>query len=345
MAGSPEVVAVAGGTGFVGGAIARELASRGHRVLIVSHRRDVPATLRDSTAGRLVEMRKGDVTQPATLPDALRGATALVIALAFHNYPVEAPRRGQTFERVDAAGTEALVHAAKAAGVGRVIYMSGAGAAAEAKEPWFRAKWRAEEAVRSSGLTYTIFRPSWIYGPGDRSLNRFIGFTRWLPFVPQIGNGRQRLAPVFIDDMAALVADSLETPGGTECGPGSWRTRHAVDGRRDTRGASNQPPAPNHPPRAGSPDEDPHHPTDDSAISTDEPRGHRFRRAISPGGYDATEGMPAPPTALRPRGPRHVPGAEVARVCLRSVSLVPGSARGPRRGPRRRRSPARPGPR
>jgi NADH dehydrogenase len=136
----------------------------------------------------------------------------LVISLAFRNSPIEAPRRGQTFERVDADGTEALAAAATAAGVKRVVYMSGAGAAPDAARHWFRAKWRAEEAVRNSGITYTIFRPSWIYGPGDRSLNRFVGFSRWLPFIPQIGNGRQLLAPVFVTDMAALVAESLTTP-------------------------------------------------------------------------------------------------------------------------------------
>ena len=98
------------------------------------------------------------------------------------------------------------------AGVHRLVYMSGAGAAPDAPRHWFRAKWRAEEAVRGSGLVYTIFRPSWIYGPGDRSLNRFLGFARWLPFIPQIGNGRQMLVPVLVSDVGALVADALETP-------------------------------------------------------------------------------------------------------------------------------------
>jgi NADH dehydrogenase len=113
---------------------------------------------------------------------------------------------------VDAAGTEALVAAARTAGIRRLVYISGAGAAPDARRHWFRAKWRAEEAIRGSGVVYTIFRPSWIYGPGDRSLNRFLGFTRWLPFVPQIGNGRQILAPVFVDDIGALVGDALVTP-------------------------------------------------------------------------------------------------------------------------------------
>jgi NADH dehydrogenase len=211
-----RIVAVAGGTGFVGGAIARELASRGHRVVVLTHRPPKPDSARpaaESAGGTPpFEYRPADVTQAASLAAALAGVDALVISLAFRNSPIEAPRRGQTFERVDAAGTEALAAAAKTAGVGRLVYISGAGAAPDAPKHWFRAKWRAEEAVRGSGIVYTILRPSWIYGPGDKSLNRFLGFSRWLPFVPQIGNGRQLMAPVYVGDMGALAADALVTP-------------------------------------------------------------------------------------------------------------------------------------
>ena len=201
-----SVAAVAGGTGFVGRAIVRELAARGNRVIVLSHRPPI------ATTDRLIEFRQADVTRPDVLTAALAGVDTLVICLAFRNSPIEAPRRGQTFERVDAGGTEALVAAAKAAGIRRLVYVSGAGAAPDARRHWFRAKWRAEEAIRGSGILFTIFRPSWIYGPGDRSLNRFLGFARWLPFIPQIGNGRQVLAPVFVDDMGSLVGDALVTP-------------------------------------------------------------------------------------------------------------------------------------
>ena len=204
MSSAPRSVAVAGGTGLVGGAIARELAARGHRVVVLTRRPPAP--------GGPFEYRTADATRDEGLAAALAGMGTLVISLAFRNSPVEAPRRGQTFELVDAAGTERLVAAARAAGVERLVYISGAGAAPDAAKHWFRAKWRAEEAIRGSGLTYTILRPSWIYGPGDHSLNRFVGFSRWLPFIPQIGNGRQLLAPVFVNDVAALVADALDTP-------------------------------------------------------------------------------------------------------------------------------------
>ena len=201
-------VAVAGGTGFVGGGIARELRRRGHRVVVITHRGEAArGWLADD-----VELRVADVADEASLGPALAGVDALAIALAFRNSPMESPRRGQTFELVDARGTERLIAAARRAGVGRVVYISGAGAAPDAPRHWFRAKWRAEEAVRTSGLTWTIVRPTWIFGPRDVSLNRFVGFARTLPFVPMTNRGRQLLAPVFIDDTASLAADALTDP-------------------------------------------------------------------------------------------------------------------------------------
>lgn len=202
---SPHTVAVAGGTGFVGGAIARELFKRGHRVIVLSPRGEAArGSLPDA-----VEIRTADVTADEGLAVALGGVDALVISLAFRNLPIEAPRRGQTFAAIDGDGTERLVRAARKAGVQRIVYMSGAGAAIDAPRHWFRVKWRAEQAVRSSGLGYTVIRPTWVYGPDDASLNRFVGLGRRLPLVPMTNHGGQLLAPVFIDDVARLAADSL----------------------------------------------------------------------------------------------------------------------------------------
>jgi uncharacterized protein YbjT (DUF2867 family)/ligand-binding SRPBCC domain-containing protein len=207
-AANPRTVLVAGGTGFVGSAIAKELRRRGDRVIVISSRGEAArGALPDD-----VEIRTADVRNPETLAHAVRGADALVIALAFRNSPIESPRRSRTFMAVDAAGTEHLVAQARTSGISRLVYMSGAGAAPDADRHWFRAKWRAEEAVSGSGIDATIIRPTWIYGPGDVSLNRFVGFARTLPVVPMTNLGRQQLGPVFIDDIARLVADSLLDP-------------------------------------------------------------------------------------------------------------------------------------
>ncbi|MBI3746579.1 MAG: NAD(P)H-binding protein [Chloroflexi bacterium] len=200
-----RVVAVAGGTGFVGGAIADALRRRGARVVVLSSRGEAGrGPLPDD-----VEIRTADIRTSEGLAVALAGVDQLVISLAFPGSPIEQPRRGRTFMEVDAAGTERLVEAARQAGVSRLLYISGAGAAPDAQRHWFRAKWRAELAVRGSGIGWTILRPTWIYGPRDVSLNRFLGFARLLPFVPMTNLGRQLLAPIFVDDVAGIAADAL----------------------------------------------------------------------------------------------------------------------------------------
>ena len=203
-----RLVAVAGGTGFVGGAIASELHRRGHRVVVLSHRGEAA---RGSLADA-IEIRSADVSDPGSIAPALADVDGLVIALAFPNSPMESPRKGHTFDAVDAEGTEHLVRAAVGTGVRRLVYISGAGAAPDAERHWFRAKWRAEQSVRGSGIAFTIIRPTWIYGPRDVSLNRFMTFARFLPVVPMTNAGQQRLAPVFVDDAADLAADALDDP-------------------------------------------------------------------------------------------------------------------------------------
>ncbi len=164
-------------------------------------------------AGLGIDLRRGDVRDADSLRPASRGVDTVIGCQQFPNSPIENPAKGHTFDVIDAQGTENLVSAAKEAGVHRYIYLSGAGAAQDAERHWFRAKWRAENAVRESGMTHVIFRPSWIYGPEDRALNRFLGMARFLPFVPLIGAaGKQRLRPVFVDDVARAVADAVDNP-------------------------------------------------------------------------------------------------------------------------------------
>ena len=203
------MILVAGGTGFVGGGILRELARRGKRVAVLTRNAE-------RASGRFpgldVEYRQGDVTEPESLAAAVQGIETVVGSQQFPNSPVENPGKGHTFEEVDAEGTENLLRAARDAGVGRYVYLSGVGASPDGRH-WFRAKWRAETAVRESGLRFTIMRPTWVFGPEDSALNRFLGMSRFLPFVPLIGNvSKQQMQPVFIDDVARATADSIENP-------------------------------------------------------------------------------------------------------------------------------------
>ncbi len=197
---------VTGGTGFVGSEIVRYLVRGSESVRVLSRS---PKKLLRSQRIPGTEFFQGDVFNPPTLEAALAGSDAMINAVQFENAPFENPRRGLTYERVDGEGTERQVEAAKKAGVKRFIYISGAGTREGRREPWFRAKLRAEKAVQESGLQWTIFRPSWIYGPGDRSLNKFAMFARLGPIVPLIGMGKEKIQPLYIMDMAKAVSLAL----------------------------------------------------------------------------------------------------------------------------------------
>lgn len=196
-------VVVAGGTGFLGREVSAALLDAGHAVTVLSRR--MPE--RDPIDSRAA-WRAGDVTAPEGLTAALEGASTVVDAVQFPNSPIENPGKGFTFERIDLGGTKNLVDAARAAGVGHFIGLSGVGADETAPYHWLRFKWQEEQYIMASGLRYTIFRPSWIYGRRDVSLNRFLGFARFLPFIPVIGNGQTRINPLFAPDLGAHVAAS-----------------------------------------------------------------------------------------------------------------------------------------
>ncbi len=198
-------IVVAGGTGLLGRAISSALLDAGHEVTVASRSQD-----RNDPIDPRARWVRADVTDPSTLAPALAGADAIVDAVQFPNSPVENPKKGLTFERIDLGGTKNLVDGAKTAGVPRFIGISGVGAAEDAKYHWLRFKWAEEEHIKRSGVPFTILRGSWIYGPRDVSLNRFLGFARFLPFIPIVGDGKTKINALFIDDLAAHVVAAVE---------------------------------------------------------------------------------------------------------------------------------------
>ncbi len=207
---SSGMILVAGGSGFIGSAVVRRLVSDGQDVAVMTAHPERSKTRIEAAGARPV---RGDVQEPASLPDAVRDAESVVQALTFPTFPVQKPRKGYTFEEFDGRGTAALVAASEAAGVRKFVYVSGSGAAADAAKVWFRAKWAGEEAVRAAQVDHVILRPSWVYGPDDPALNKFVAFHRRLPFVPVIGPGSQRLQPVFVEDVGKALAQAAR-PGG-----------------------------------------------------------------------------------------------------------------------------------
>jgi len=197
-------IVVTGGTGFIGRAVVdRLLEIGGHEVAITT--RDPGRA--DAWGGRVGRLQAfaGD---PTSLGRAFAGAEVVVHAIQFPNHPVEDPSKGRTYLEVDGEGTAVAARVARAMGVRRVVYLSGAGAGQGRPQPWFQAKDRAEAAIRDSGLEHAFLRPSWIYGPGDRSMSRFVTFCRYFPVVPVIGDGTTSVHPVYVKDVARAVADA-----------------------------------------------------------------------------------------------------------------------------------------
>lgn len=196
-------VLITGGTGYVGGNIRDALAGRPVRLLVRNMR----------AAGNLVskdvELAQGDVTKADTLRGAMDGCEAVV-----HLVGIIEESGGATFDEVIRAGTENAVAEAKRAGVRRFVHMSAMGAQNNAAFPYMRAKWQAEQAVKASGIPWTIFRPSVIYGPGDGFINVLAQLVKnpLIPVVPVVGEGTSKFQPVSVKDVAAAFRKALDEP-------------------------------------------------------------------------------------------------------------------------------------
>jgi uncharacterized protein YbjT (DUF2867 family) len=198
------VILVTGGTGFVGPKVVHALRDE---------QRPVRCLVRSAgKAGQLAawgcELAEGDMTDPARLRAAVEGCDAVVHLVAIRQ------GREEQFRRVMEQGTRDLVAAAQAAGVRRFVLMSALGTSEETKDlvPYYHAKWEAEQAVAGSGLEHVIFRPSFIFGREGGILPTFTRLARVAPVTPVIGSGVQRIQPIWIDDVAAYFAASIDKP-------------------------------------------------------------------------------------------------------------------------------------
>ena len=194
-------VFVTGSTGFVGRSLVRELLEKGHHVrCLVREIKKASHVLPDSA-----ELVQGDVTQPQSLVQAVSGCETVI-----HLVGIIVERRNATFERVHVQGTIHVVEATKQAGVRRYLHMSALGSRPGAASRYHQTKYRAEQVVRQSGLKYTIFRPSVIFGPSDRFVNLLARLIRLSPVVMIIGDGKAKVQPVALKDVAHCFVLALE---------------------------------------------------------------------------------------------------------------------------------------
>ncbi|WP_266078713.1 complex I NDUFA9 subunit family protein [Haladaptatus caseinilyticus] len=194
-------VLVAGGTGFIGRNLVRELHGRGHEVTVLARTPD------DADVPAGVEQATGDVTALASIENAFENQDAVVNLVALS--PLFKPPRGVTHMSVHLGGTQNIVQAAEEHGVGKIVQMSALGADPTGPTEYIRSKGQAEGLVKNSDLRWTIFRPSVVFG--DKS--EFLSFTKKLtpPYLaPLPGGGRTRFQPIWIGDLAPMLAASVE---------------------------------------------------------------------------------------------------------------------------------------
>ena len=196
-------VLITGATGFVGRAVCEAVVREGHSVRRMA-RGSRSQSLEAQNDG--TDWVRGSVLCPNDLRQGMQGCDAVI-----HLVGIIGEIGDQTFERVHQEGTRRVLEAALTSGVRRIVHMSALGTRPEAASRYHQTKWAAEEAVRSSGLDWTVFRPSLIYGPGDGFVNLFAGISRWSPVLPVIGRGTSLLQPVSVDCVARAFARALDS--------------------------------------------------------------------------------------------------------------------------------------
>lgn len=193
-------VLVTGGTGVIGEGVIPELIARGHSVRLLSrHAKD------DARQWPGVEPFDGNVTDGSSLRGAADGCDAVLhIAGIAEEDPPEL-----TFEAVNVNGTRNVLEEAKRANARRFVFISSLGADV-GQSDYHKSKLAAEQLVAQSDLDWTVIRPGNVYGPGDEVLSLILKMVRALPVVPVIDGGDQEFQPIWHEDLAKILAETVE---------------------------------------------------------------------------------------------------------------------------------------
>ncbi len=221
---SDSAVLVLGGSGFVGRHLASQLAGAGRSVIVPTRRREDAKHL---ILLPTVDVVEADIGDNATLERLVSQAGTVVNLVGILN-----ERRDGDFARTHVELARRVVAACRAAGVTRLLHMSALGADPNGPSRYLVTKGEAEAVVAASGLAWTIFRPSVIFGREDNFLNLFARLERMLPIIA-LACPQARFQPVFVGDVArafvlALPDDATHGQYYPLCGPGIYTLRELV---------------------------------------------------------------------------------------------------------------------
>lgn len=201
---------ITGATGYIGRHLVARLVSQGEhpRCLV----RDINRAKTILPADK-VELVKGDTTQAATVDAAMQDVDTVVHA-AF----ITADRKsqgGNFYNETNVNGTANVVKAAKAVGVQRIIEISGLGTKPDKPGSYMEGRYEAERAVIESGISYTIIRPSVLFGKGAPFIEGLAGLVKTAPVLPLIGGGKTMFQPIYVEDVVTVIVKVLENPQST----------------------------------------------------------------------------------------------------------------------------------
>jgi uncharacterized protein YbjT (DUF2867 family) len=190
-------LAVTGANGFMGQHVLALLLSEGHEVRGLDRSQDQISGLNGSA-----KWHRGDVRDPDTVRSLVRGCDMVIhLAGGFSG--------ADDLVEIVTTGTRTIAAVAREENIQRLVYMSCLGADAAARSPFYAAKWRAEQLVRSSGVPHVILRPSLVLGPDDGVTRPLAQLIRSLPAVPVPGRGQHREQPIDVEDLARCVTRAL----------------------------------------------------------------------------------------------------------------------------------------
>lgn len=194
-----DLCVVTGAFGYSGKYIARRLLDSGRRVRTLTN-----SPHRQNPFGSVVEAHPYNFDRPDELTRSLLGATVLV-----NTYWVRFDHRDFTHAQA-VRNTLCLFEAARRAGVPRIVHISITNPSAESDLPYFRGKAELESALRESGLSYAILRPTVLFGREDILINNIAWMLRRFPVFGVFGNGTYELQPIFVDDLARLAVEASD---------------------------------------------------------------------------------------------------------------------------------------